>query len=139
MSPWLNDWLSRKLGRGMLSIREPRLSRHLFKQALGARGQFAVVHLRGSPAAEFSFTSAAAWPAPEFAEHYTQAVLDGILDEIYAVDLGPVPSRIAFTLERIEWHDIDSCRHAFYRAARGAVRDILGRDVASSNVDYGAV
>jgi hypothetical protein len=93
-----------------------------------------VVYIRGEPAAEFSFTSVAQWPGSEC--DYTMAVLDGILDELFAVDLGHVPARVKFTLERIEWHDVDSSAVAFYHAARGAVREILGRDQYPGNIDY---
>jgi hypothetical protein len=59
---------------------------------------------------------------------YSVAVLDGILDELFAVDLARVPAKAYFVLEAIEWHAVDSCASAFYHAARGAVREILGRD-----------
>src|SRR4051794_33547045 len=125
------DWLSRKRERPQGSIRQKRSARFKFTRALGPRGQFAVVHLRGEPAAEFSFTSAAEWPGPKC--DYSLAVLDGILDELFAVDLGHVPARVQFTLEKIEWHDVDSSAAAFYHAARGAVREILGRDQYPGN------
>ena len=130
----LEDWLSRKQKRPHLSIREKRASRFNFTRALGPRGQFAVVYMRGEPAAEFAFTSVAEWPGPKF--DYTLAVLDGILDELFAVDLEHVAARVKFTLEKIEWHDVDSSAVAFYHAARGAVREILGRDQYPGNIDY---
>jgi hypothetical protein len=130
----LEDWLSRKRNRPHLSIREKRTARFKFTRALGPRGEFAVVYMRGEPAAEFSFTSVAQWPGPKC--DYTLAVLDGILDELFAVDLGHVPARVQFTLEKIEWHDVDSSAVAFYHAARGAVREILGRDQYPGNIDY---
>ena len=131
---YLEDWLARKRERPQLSTREKRSARFKFTRALGPRGQFAVVYLRGEPATEFTFTSVAEWSGPNC--DYTIAVLDGILDELFAVDLGHVPARVKFTLERIEWHDVDSCAVAFYRAARGAVREILGRDQYPGNIDY---
>jgi hypothetical protein len=130
----VEDWLARKRERPQLSIREKRSARFKFTRALGSRGQFAVVYLRGEPATGFTFASVAEWPAPNC--DYTMAVLDGILDELFAVDLGHVPARVQFTLERIEWHDVDSCAVAFYHAARGAVREILGRDQYPGNIDY---
>ena len=130
----LDDWLSRKRKRPQLSIRDLRTVRFQFMRPLGPRGEFAVVYMRGEPAAEFSFTSVAEWQGPE--SDYTLAVLDGILDELLAVDLGPIPARVQFTLEKIEWHDVDSCAVAFYHAARGAVREILGRDEYPGNIDY---
>ena len=130
----LEDWLSRKRNRPQLSIREKRTSRFKFTRALGARGQFAVVYLRSEPAAEFSFNSVAEWPGPKC--NYTLAVLDGILDELFATDLGHVPALVKFTLEKIEWHDVDSSAVAFYHAARGAVREVLGRDEYPGNIDY---
>jgi hypothetical protein len=130
----LEDWLSRKRNRPLLSIRERRIARFKFTRCLGPRGQFAVVQMRGEPAAEFSFTSVAEWPEPRC--DYSVAVLDGILDELFAVDLGHVPALVEFRLEEIEWHDVDSSAVAFYHAARGAVREILGRDVYPGNIDY---
>jgi len=64
---------------------------------------------------------------------YSTAVLDGILDEIFASGLGHVVANVKFTLEEIEWHDVDSCAVAFYHAARGAVREILGLDSYKNN------
>jgi hypothetical protein len=130
----LEDWLSRKRGRPQLPIREMRTALFQFTRALGLRGQYAVVHMRGEPASEFSFTSVAEWPEPRC--DYTVAVLDGILDELLAMDLGHVPALVKFTLEKIEWHDVDSSAVAFYHAARGAVREILGRDQYPGNIDY---
>jgi hypothetical protein len=134
MMEYLEDWLSRKSERPQVTIREKGSSRFKFTRPLGARGQFAVVHLRGEPAADIGFTSVAAWPSPEC--DYTMAVLDGILDDLFAVNLGPVAARVQFTLERIEWHDVDSCAVAFYHAGRGAVREILGSNQFHDNIDY---
>jgi hypothetical protein len=134
MRYYLENWLARKCERPLVSIRETRTSRFKFLRALGARGQYAVVEMRGEPAVEFSFSSVARWPGPEF--DYTEAVLEAILDELYAVELGHVPARIRLTLQEIEWHDVDSSPVAFYHAARGAVREILGRDQYPGNIDY---
>jgi hypothetical protein len=134
MLHYLEDWLSRKRERPQLSIREKRSALFKFTRALGPRGQFAVVHLRGEPATAFAFTSVAEWPSSKC--DYTAAVLDGILDELFAVDLGQVAARVQFTLEKIEWHDVDSSAVAFYHAARGAVREILGRDQYPGNIDF---
>jgi hypothetical protein len=133
MLRYLEVWLTRKRQRRQLPIREKRTSRFKFTRALGPRGQFAVVQLRGEPALEFSYTSVAEWPGPEC--DYSVALLDGILDELFAVELGHVPARIHFTLEKIEWHDVDSSATAFYHAARGAVREILGRGLYPGNID----
>jgi hypothetical protein len=133
MTHYLEDWLARKRDRSLLSIREKRSARFKYTRALGPRGHFAVVHLRGEPAIEFAFSSVAEWPAPKC--DYTIAVLDGILDELFAAELGHVPARVQFTLEKIEWHDVDSCAVAFYHAARGAVREILRRDTSPGNID----
>jgi hypothetical protein len=92
-----------------------------------------VVYLVGEPATAFSFTSIAEWPSPEC--DYTEAVLEGILDELFAADLGHVGARVQFTLEKIEWHNVDSSSVTFYHAARGAVREILGRDQYPGNID----
>jgi hypothetical protein len=137
MLNYLEEWLARKRERPQLSIREKRFARFKFARATGPKGQFAVVYLRGEPARAFAFTSIAEWPSPE--GDYTVAVLDGILDELFAVDLGQVPAQVQFTLEKIEWHDVDSCAVAFYHAARGATREILGRDQFPGNIDYRGV
>lgn len=130
----LKDWLARKTDRPLLSIRETRSVRFKYTRALGPRGLFAVVHLRGEPATEFAFSAVAEWPTPK--DDYTTTVLDGILDELFATGLGHVAAKVHFTLEKIEWHDVDSCAVAFYHAARGAVREILGRDKYPGNIDY---
>ena len=137
MMQYLNDWLARKSVRPTLSIREARSIRFEYKRALGPRGAFAVVHLRGEQAAEFAFSSVVEWPVPE--DDYTTAVLDGILDELFATDVGHVVANVRFTLEKIEWHDVDSCAVAFYHAARGAVRELLGRGSYPGNIEWGGL
>jgi hypothetical protein len=134
MQDYLKQWLSRKQERPQLSIHEKRSARFKFTRALGPRGQFAVVYLRGEPATEFSFASVAEWPGPKCV--CTLTVLDGVLDKLLALNLGPVPARVQFTLEKIECHDVDSSAVAFYHAARGAVRESLGRDQYPGNIDY---
>jgi hypothetical protein len=134
MLNYLDNWLSRKRERPQLPIRESRSSRFKFTRMLGPRGEFAVVHLSGEPAAAFGFCSLAEWP--DATCDCTDAVLEGILDELFAVDFSHVTALVQFTLEKIEWHEVDSCASAFYYAARGAVREILGRDRYSGNVDY---
>jgi hypothetical protein len=134
MMHYLEEWLARKGERPQVSICEKRSVRFKFTRPLGPRGQFAVVYLCGEPAEAFAFTSVAEWPGPGC--DYTVAVLDGILDELFAVDLGQVAARVQFTLEKIEWHDVDSSAVAFYHAARGAVREILGSDRFLGNIDY---
>src|ERR1700676_4866505 len=104
MLHYLENWQARKRDRPQLSICEKRSVHFKFTRPLGARGQFAVVHLRGEPAAAFVFTSLAEWPGPE--NDFTVAVLDGILDELFAADLGHVAAKVHFTLEKIEWHDV---------------------------------
>ena len=130
MIDYLDEWLARKRDRPQLSIREARSARFRFVRALGPRGHFAVVYLRAEPAM-------AEWPSSKC--DHTVAVLDGILDEVFATDLGHVAAKVGFILEKIEYHEVDSCNVAFYHAARGAVREILGRDAPSSNIDYGAL
>lgn len=134
MLSYLADWLIRKSDRPRLSIREARSACFKFARPLGPRGQFAVVYLRGEPATAFAFASVAEWPTPKC--DYSNAVLDGILDELFATDLAHVAANTRFTLERIEWHDVDSCAVAYYYAARGATREILGRDTYPGNIDY---
>ena len=107
-----------KTRRPQLSIREARSARFKFVRALGLRGQFAVVDLRAEPAVAFGFRSVAKWPSPKY--DYSVAVLDGMLDELFAADLGHGVAKVEFTLEEIEWHDIDSCAVAFYFAARSS-------------------
>jgi hypothetical protein len=134
MMHYLEEWMARKGGRPQVSIREKRSIRFRFTRPPGPRGQFAVVHLTGEPATGFSFKSIAEWPSPEC--DWTSAVLDGILDELFATDLGRVAAKVHFTLEQVECHAVDSCAAAFYHAARGAVRDILGRDRYPGNIAY---
>jgi hypothetical protein len=134
MMHYLEEWLARKRDCPLLSIREKRSARFKFARPLGPHGQFAVVYLRGEPGGAFAFESIAEWPGPEC--DYTSAVLDGILDELFATGLGHVLAKVHFTLEKIEWHDVDSCAVAFYYAARGAVREVLGADKYPGNIDY---
>jgi hypothetical protein len=126
MIRYLDDWFRRKSTRPLLTIKGARCSRFRHYACLGPRRQFAVVQLRGEPAGDFAFESHAVWPNAW--SDCSTAVLDGILDELFASNLGHVVAKIHFNLEAIEWHDVDSCAVAYYHAARGAVREILGLD-----------
>ena len=132
MLRFFDEWLARKHSRRLCSIREGRTVTVKHARQLGPRGEFAVVQLRGDPADEFKFDSHAAWPTAQM--NHTTAVLDGILDELFATGLGRVPANIHFTLMAIEWHDVDSCANAFYHAARQAVREILGLETYNYNI-----
>ncbi len=93
-----------------------------------------MVVLRGEPADSFGFVSLAKWPY--HGDNYDNAVLDGILDELYATGLGKVVAKVEFTLEAIEWHEVDSSAFAFYHAARGAVKEILGSGQSHDNIAW---
>src|SRR5260370_24049558 len=112
---YIDAWLTRKRERPQLSIRQKRSSRFKFARSAGPKGQYAVVLLRGEPTDAFAFESLANWPGPGC--DYTFAVLDGILDELFATGIGHGVGTVRFTLESIEWHDVDSCATAFYHAA----------------------
>jgi len=99
----------------------------------GPRAAFAWVRMRGEPSSAFAYHSEATWP--EDPEAYQSAVLDGILDEVLATDIGPLPLGVRFTLLEIRWHNVDSSRNAFYCASRAAARRILGRNSFPDNVD----
>lgn len=124
-------WAERKMGRKTLTIKQPRTVEVEHKRALGGRGEYAKIVLRASPAESFAFTSAVDWPD---GDDYDQYVLDGLLDQILADDVGPAYARIAFSLESIAWHEIDSCGRAFYAAARKAVSEVIGPGL--DNVDF---
>src|SRR5438874_12335239 len=116
---YLDKWITRKRARQFLSIRETRCSRFKYAHQFGPRGHFAVILLRGEPANAFAFESLATWPDPR--DDYTTAVLDGILDELFASGVGHVVANVHFVLEAIEFHPVDSCDAAYYLAARGSV------------------
>src|SRR5437660_1543612 len=111
MSHYFDEWMDRKCGRPRLSIREARISRFKYTRPLGPRGHFAVVQIRGEPANAFAFQSRVTWVDPRM--DYSIAVLDGILDELFTSGIGHVVDKVHFTLEAIEWHDVDSCATAF--------------------------
>jgi hypothetical protein len=125
-------WLSRKLTRGIGTLREARTAEAKFIKVYGPRSDFAVLELTGEPYPEFEFRSKVEWP--EEAEGYNTVVLDGILDELLAANLGPSVIRARFTLETIEWHAVDSSQRAFYFAARDGVRQILALHEWPTNV-----
>lgn len=131
---FLDDWLARKRARWFVSIRERRTSEFRCRKHLGPRSQFAGVRLEGRPADSFTFQSEATWPNSNC--DYTLAVLDGILDELFATGIGHIVAKIDFLLESIEFHEVDTCAAAFYLAARGAVREIHGLDRFPTNVDW---
>lgn len=128
-------WFARKLARPRLTIREAREVAYVHKRGLGGRGEYAGVTMRFESATDFDFASDARWPENEAAEKYVQSVLDGILDELLAQDVGFVVTRLRIRLLAIEWHAIDSSQRAFYFAARGAARRALGFDGGTYNVD----
>ena len=127
MTPF-EAWFARKLERRRLSIREAREVAYVHKRALGGRGEYASITMQIEPADDFGFDSVANWPETESAEKYVQSVLDGVLDELLAQDVGFAVTRLRVLVLAVEWHPIDSSQRAFYFAARGAVRRALGLD-----------
>ncbi|MHB8974777.1 MAG: hypothetical protein ACYC3X_30495 [Pirellulaceae bacterium] len=123
-----DEWFARKLARRRLSIREPREVSHVFKRALGGRGQYAGLTVRFEPADDFSLDFRVQWPENEVAELYEHCVMDGVLDELLTQEIGFVVTRLRVHVLAIEWHPVDSAPIAFYFAARGAVRRGLGLD-----------
>src|SRR6516162_6850616 len=94
---YLDAWLDSKKQLRLLSIREKRRSRFRYYRQTGPKGQFAVVTLSGQPAEDFAFESLANWPCPN--DDYSIAVLEGILDELFATDLGYAVAKAHFKLE----------------------------------------
>jgi hypothetical protein len=129
------EWLGRKLARRACPIREPRTVEETFAKARGPRGDFAAVRMTREPGATFEYLCEAQWP--EDPDRYNSAVVDGLLDELLATDLGPVALNVRFTLHAIQWHDVDSSPRAFYFAARAAARRIVGREEFPGNVIWG--
>ena len=120
-----------KQKRRALTIKGVREAEGEFIKIYGPKSDFAKLTLKGSPADQLSFSSNADWPSG--ADNCDDAVLEGILDEIYCSGLGVAVSKVAFELDQITWHEVDSSPHAFYHAARDAVRKIFGID---DTVDY---
>jgi hypothetical protein len=118
-----DEWLARKVSRPTLTVRKARTVEETFTRILGPRSAFARITLSGEPAACFEFHSEAVWPHEM--QEYDAAVVDGLLDELLATDLGPVVTRIRFVLREIGWHDVDSSPNAFYQVARMAARKIV--------------
>ncbi len=119
-----------------VGVRESREASFTHKRPLGPRGEFASITLRIEPAESFAFESTVAWPENEIALNYNESVLDGVIDELLARDVGPYVTRLRVTALSIEWHPIDSCQRAFYFAARGAIRRGLGLEGGPVNVDW---
>jgi len=94
-----------------------------FQRIYGPRGDFGRVLISARPAEAFSFDSKAEWDSKE--DNYDEAVLEGILDELFTRSLGTVPFLTAFSLERVWWHPVDGSANAFYFAAKDAIGLIL--------------
>lgn len=130
----LDNWVARKLARRAITIKAAKTVEVTYSRPLGPRGEFAKITLYAEPASEFSFSSEAQWP--ENPEEFDGAVLEGILDETLATDLGPIIRNVAFTLKVIGWHEVDSNSRAFYHAARKAVVEITEKGNFKNNIDY---
>lgn len=130
----LDSWIVRKLARKAITIKAAKTVEVTHLRTLGPRSEFASITLHAEPAESFSFSSEAEWP--ESHEAFNGAVLEGILDETLATDLGPSIRNVAFTLKSIGWNEIDSNQRAFYHAARKAVIEITGKGNFKNNIDY---
>lgn len=119
----------------MATIREPRRVTFRHYRVLGPRSESAVVVMRFEPAETFSFASNVRWPAGEHSPLYHECLIDGLLDELLARDIEPFVTGIHVVLDAIEFNAIESSPHAFYLAARGAVREALGIG-DKSNIQY---
>ncbi|HTU89193.1 MAG TPA: hypothetical protein VMF69_03765 [Gemmataceae bacterium] len=118
-----DDWLSRKLSRPAWTIRQERTVEEKFSRICGPHMAFARIILTGEPGESFDFRSVVQWPAEP--QRYDAAVVDGLLDELLATNLGPAIMKVRFVLREIGWHEVDSSPNAFYQAARIAVRKVI--------------
>jgi hypothetical protein len=121
----LHDWLERKIKARRRRLRMPASATDTFCRPVGPRGLFGQVTLSAIPASEFSYTSRVTWPVDEQVQLYEDCVLDGILDALIAQQPDPVLG-IAVTLEKIAWHEIDSCALAYRMAAQQTMKLVLG-------------
>jgi hypothetical protein len=127
----LHDWLERKLRAPQRRLREPMKATEEFRRHTGPRCLFGKVTLSATPAAEFSYMSRVRWPAGEQAQLFEDCVLDGILDVLVIEQTYPVLG-VAVALEKMDWHEVDSCALGYGMAARQAMRRIIapeGRDL----------
>jgi len=122
-----DDWLLRKLSRPTGAIRQARTVDEKFSRIYGPRADFARITLTGEPGASFEYRSEAQWPAEP--KKYDAAVVDGLLDELLAISLGPAITKVRFVLREIGWHDADSSPNAFYQAARIAARKVIAGNI----------
>lgn len=130
----LYDWLERKLRAPQRRLREPAQVTEEFRRHTGPRILFGQLTLSAMPAAEFSYTSRISWPAPEQAQIFEDCVLEGILDVLVIDQPNPVFG-VAITLERIAWHEVDSCALAYRMAAQQAMRRIIAPEGWDSNCE----
>src|SRR5262245_23054425 len=109
---WFEDWYRRKLARPTTTIRGGTSVEAKFVKIYGPRCAYARIVLAAEPSQEFEFRSEVTWPVDP--DPFNAAVVDGILDELLASDLGRIASRVRFILRDIGWHDVDSSPLAFY-------------------------
>ncbi|MCP4538679.1 MAG: hypothetical protein GY832_16210 [Chloroflexi bacterium] len=129
---YLEQWFSRKTARSYAYLSEPATVKYTHHVHTGPRYIYGEVTLSASPAESFSFVSPVDWPENC---NYNDYVLDGILDVLMMVDFMPLLG-VAFELETIGWHNVDSVPVGYYFAAKEATRRILRIDEPSRNLAW---
>jgi hypothetical protein len=120
-----DGWLKRKLAQAPIELRRSWTVSKKWERITGGRIMFGELTLSAAPSEAFSFVEKVSWPVDS--SSFTTCVLDGILDGVF-IYLGQNPSRMAFTLEDIKWHEENSFPHAYYHAAQDAVTEIFGKN-----------
>ena len=115
------EWFEKKLLHARQTSLEPAIVSIKFRKPLGARGYYADVTLSAQRADTFSFVSKAEWKP---FENYDEAVLDGVLTILFSVKSTPILGGL-FILEKVGWHEVDSCYEAFFQASKQATQEIL--------------
>lgn len=125
MTQLYESWLNRKLDQEPIHLRRPWTMSRTWKRITGGRIMFAEITLTAEASDSFSYVERIVWPTDY--PYFKHCVLDGILDGVL-IDLARSPSRMSFSLERINWHEEQSVPRAYYCAARELVGEIFGAD-----------
>jgi hypothetical protein len=118
-----DGWLKRKLEQQPVELAQSWTVTKEWRHITGGRIMYADLTLTAEPFEAFAYVEQVNWPIDY--PYFKHCVLDGILTGVL-IDLGHVPTRVRFTLNAIKWEEQNSVPHAYYQAAREAVKEIFG-------------
>jgi hypothetical protein len=125
----MDRWLERKFtGTNFYRLQEPFALEFEFQgKQWGHPSNYASVYFTCEPSCELLFQPVLKWPEaldPKYCASLERAILMGVVDGLIGDSFYPY-SGCSLALSGIRWDDVMSSEVAFYKAARGGMKELI--------------